>query len=322
MLRFLLLLAHCVCQLPSVASAQWRQSQTPPSPPARIIPAITEDPVTGRLVLFGGDRMRSTPIGDTWEWDGTRWFRADSTGPGARYGHSMAPFPGLGGILLFGGYNKRDTLHNDLWLRRASSWTRLEPAGPVPAPRRSAAVAFDPVRNRLVVNGGFGGMPRATPSQDNHFLTDTWEFDGRAWSKVADSGPEGRYGASMAYDPEWRVMVLFGGNDHSNNIYGDTWTWDGRAWNRISTSGPPPRGGGLFYWDPARRSLLMIGGFAGRETFTDTWAWNGATWTRLDVPAVPSLVFPMLAWHSATRSPVLVGQAAGGDSVVQTWTRP
>jgi len=284
-------------------------------PPARIIPALTFDGTRGVTVLFGGDRMRSTPIGDTWEWDGARWRSFEGEAPRARYGQVMAHDTERGLTILFGGYDKADTLFGDTWAWNGTTWRLLASDGP--EPRRNGGFAYDPDRKRIVLHGGYAGRPR----RDDRFVTDTWEWDGVRWTRAATSGPEPRYGQAMIYDAARRRMLLFGGNDHSGHIYGDTWTWDGRAWTKISESGPPPRGGAQLAWDAGTRSVLLFGGFARDTTYDDVWRWDGARWAKVEGAAVPALIFPMMAHDTRRDRLVLVGQRVPGQASVETWER-
>jgi len=308
-----------VLQVTAAAPIRWTRVDGE-GPPARIISALAPDPSSGHLLLFGGDRFRSAPIGDTWEFDGVHWRQVDSTGPVPRYGHGAVGAAAWGGVVIFGGYNKRDTLHADLWVRRPGGWDRLtpEPGGSAPAPRRSPGAAFDIDRERLVINNGFGGLGR---DQAHVFHADTWEFDGRRWSLAARDGPEPRYGNAMIYDPVRKVVLLFGGNDHADHIYGDTWTWDGKRWSRLDVTGPSRRGGAQLVWDPDGLRVILFGGFARDSVYTDVWGWNGREWSRLPSEGGPELIFPVMSYHAASRRLVLVGQRQGGAEV-ETWVAP
>src|SRR5215475_8179409 len=91
-------------------------------PPTRIITALAYDSSRRTIVMFGGDRMKSTPVGDTWEWDGAQWVQRDSSGPSPRYGHVASWSPANGGVLLFGGFDKSVTMFADSWLWKDRAW--------------------------------------------------------------------------------------------------------------------------------------------------------------------------------------------------------
>jgi hypothetical protein len=100
------------------------------------------------------------------------------------------------------------------------SWYQLSPASS-PAPRDSAAVAFDSGTGQLLL---FGGR-----SQTDNFA-DTWTWDGINWDQLSPStSPSARNYAAMAYDQSTGQMVLFGGSSTTGPL-GDTWLWTGTTW--------------------------------------------------------------------------------------------
>src|SRR5215467_7602996 len=57
------------------------------------------------------------------------------------------------------------------------NWMQLSTSN-APSGRASAAMAYDPVSNKIVLFGGFGL---------SGYLNDTWTFDGTTWTKVQTS---------------------------------------------------------------------------------------------------------------------------------------
>jgi hypothetical protein len=78
-------------------------------------------------------------------------------------------------------------------------------------------MTYDSVRQRVVLFGGLGG--------GSSRLNDTWEWDGQAWTQVADTGPAPRSGYAMTYDSRRQRVVLFGGL--AGTALNDTWEWKG-----------------------------------------------------------------------------------------------
>ncbi len=126
--------------------------------------------------------------------------------------------------------------------------------------RSGHGLAYDTVRDRVVLFGGLGGGGTITA-----FLNDTWEWDGSQWSPVADTGPPPRSNLGMVFDGT--RALLFGGGG-SKSFFGDTWSWDGKHWTEIQDIGPGPRApAGMVYDSDRNRSVLFGGGaFLG-----DTW---------------------------------------------------
>ena len=138
--------------------------------------------------------------------------------------------------------------------------------GETPPATKEAAVAWDPLRERLVL---FGGSDSGQ----------TWLYDGAGWTMAATEGPGVRSGASMTWDPGRRAMVLFGGFRPTTpetpvDYLADTWLWDGAAWRQLPEAGargPAPRAGAVMTWDAALRGSLLYGGSDFDERFRDLW---------------------------------------------------
>jgi hypothetical protein len=72
-----------------------------------------------------------------------------------------------------------------------------------------------------VLHGGGAGDPAKR---------ETWTFDGRAWSRVTDTGPPRRY-ARMMFDARTKAMLLYGGFDREPS--NELWRFSGGAWNIV-----------------------------------------------------------------------------------------
>jgi hypothetical protein len=54
----------------------WRRAEATAAPPVRSEGYLAYDERRGVIVLFGGEGVEAVPtLGDTWEWNGTRWTR-------------------------------------------------------------------------------------------------------------------------------------------------------------------------------------------------------------------------------------------------------
>lgn len=143
----------------------WRQAANGPAPPPRRFAAMAYDPIRDRIVLFGGDGGGSqplNPLGDTWEWDGSRWTgRSPPGAPTPRYGHSMAFDPDLGRVVLAGGFVRQrgGTVVGDdeVWSWDGSAW-RME--------ARRLTASGD-VRERLLQHPTRRGLLAVRFVQDN-----------------------------------------------------------------------------------------------------------------------------------------------------------
>ena len=156
------------------------------------------------------------------------------------------------------------------------SWTQTPTSGG-PAAVSVHAAAYDLMRLRLVVFGGFNGIYQP--------LAETWEFDGRDWHAIATAtAPPPRASHAMAYDYARGKVVMFAG---TTSIFGtgpmqDTWEYDGSTWTQCTPQhSPSPRYDHAMSFDLATGQVVMFGGRSGLSwTIGDTWLWNGVDWVQ------------------------------------------
>jgi len=121
-------------------------------------------------------------------------------------------------MVIFGGSTSDAYfgVHNDVWelsLREETpTWNKLEPLGTLPVARRTLTSVYDPLRNRMVVFGGWDANGNETTS----FLNDTWALSlsqPPLWTQLAPTGgpPTGRDAMAAVYDPLGDRLVVFGG---------------------------------------------------------------------------------------------------------------
>ena len=118
---FLILICCCAVTIfRSTATAApdsvgWVQLSPANSPPARSYATMTYDPVSGKVIMFGGDDG-TTYLNDTWTFDGITWAQvATLPSPPARTNAQIAYDAVTQKVVLFGGFNGRNYL-GDTWL--------------------------------------------------------------------------------------------------------------------------------------------------------------------------------------------------------------
>jgi hypothetical protein len=163
-------------------------------------------------------------------------------------------------------------------------------------------MAYDAARDRVVLFGGTTGRVGQVP-----MLADTWEWDGRRWSKMDARGPEPRAYAAMGFDPARGVVVLNGGRSGRNDSLGDTWEYDGTAWTRVAEKGPVARDHHSLAYDPATRALLTFGGWDGTSTHDDLWRWDGRQWLLLSTGGPPARSAYGMVWDDDRGTLLLYG---------------
>lgn len=131
----------------------WRAGASGATPAARFGHAMTTDPVSGGVLMFGG-----TGAGhDTWLFAFGSWVNASpSVDPGARHRHAMTTDPARGRVVLHGGTDGAVFARTDTWEWDGVAWVQRHPTA-VPPAVLDPVLAFDPVRRRCLRFGGFDG---------------------------------------------------------------------------------------------------------------------------------------------------------------------
>ena len=195
-----------------------------------------------------------------------------------------------------------------------ATWSQLRPSRS-PAPRGSAAIAFDGKNGQLVLFGGRSG---------ERVFNDTWTWDGGTWTEQhSAAAPPPRERAGFAADPSGR-LILFGGygpGSGANAQLGDTWSWDGHAWTEQHPTQSPPAGGDVRMFSVGSRGVLLYGGvnWSTHELSASTWLWNGHDWTSVRTERHPPTGFGAAA---VDRDGSILYQAGGSPAeptVNETW---
>lgn len=203
----------------------------------------------------------------------------------------------------------------------ATTWTfdtewRAHTTTTAPAARGDAAMVWDSVRQRAVLYGGY-------VSGSSSAQSDTWEWDGAAWSQrtpTANAGTTRQHG--MAFDAARGKTVLFGGS-RSSTLSNQTWTFDGTTWTRSNPfTAPSARSFPAMTWDSARQRVVLFGGANGTTAYNDLWEWDGLGWTeRTIIGTVPpvrrraALVYD----QARARLVLLGGETASGTRLNDAW---
>src|SRR5258705_1598825 len=237
---------------------------------------------------------------------------------GVRNAHALAYDTGRRRVVLFGGADASKVC-SDTWEWDGNRWIQVGVTGP--GPRTFAAMAYDSLRRRVVLFGGnrvlFGRSP-----EENIYLDDTWEWDGRRWMEIKVPGPPPRAEAVMTFDKERGRSVLFGGHSRSEkwrNWLGDTWEWDGRKWVPMSVSGPSPRNGAAAVYDSRRRKIVLVGGSTQAGVARETWEWDGRLWMENSSAVTEGRFNCVMAYDEARARVIRFGGRYGGKPFGDTW---
>lgn len=318
------------------------------------------DPVTRKLVLFGGYYYEPRTyyrgfLGDTWEFDGNAWTKVvaaqdqwcPSRAANKAWMATTPVFLGAWQVMNVGG--------------EGAYYTSV-----ISCDQNSGDAQQDP----------WGGNARPT---GNDTWSDSWRWDGTkrqnnqcptsgnttmCWYPVDQGAPGRRSSVSVAYDHERGKAVLFGGicthcGDATKNLgIADTWVFDAQVsadpcGASCGESFAPPGGGGEWekqteipllpggLWgpavaeDPVRGQTVLFGGCTGGNrcegASNQTWVWDGTVWERkITTGQPPARYGARLAWDEVSDVLLLFGGAAAPHETLlsdtwqwdgSTWTR-
>lgn len=249
---------------------RWTLARPRASPPGRFDAAAAYDPVTRRVMVYGGRLGPGQVVCDTWAWTGSTWIELDR-------GNSQLP-PGEGAQMGWDASHEemilvaRGDTGLETWAWR-SGWV-LQSQGSV-AGDWPAGMIVDPAsRSLLLVT--WSGTPLSSAA--------TWRWDGAAWRPLSGPTMVPLIG-SIAVDPVEGHPVLLAGAGASQTEE-ELWSWDGAGWTPVPGSTLPSVDASEIVTDVGRARLLLFGSVTPstqqRTEALHTWAWAGSAWQRLD----------------------------------------
>lgn len=161
-------------------TGRWTRVSTIGMPHARWGSALIYDPVTGKIILFGGlfgSYDGKHRLNDTWAYDPAKktWTNLKPTGavPPARAYAAAAYDHSAGKLVLFGGFAGPLGLLDDTWTYDPATrrWTALGRSQHQPSRRDFSSMAYDPAAGQVVLFGGQTGISGNVNATD---LNDTW----------------------------------------------------------------------------------------------------------------------------------------------------
>lgn len=188
-------------------------------------------------------------------------------------------------------------------LSKSATW-------PSPSSRFSTAMAFDASRSVTVLFGG---------QTSSGTLSETWEWDGVPWKKLATAEPTSRSGHAMAYEAARSVTMLFGGSTAAG-LNGETWLWNGATWTQRAAVGPSARLYHAMAYDGARGVTVLFGGRTSSGGYSgETWEWNGTSWVQRATIGPSPRSGHSMAYDPIRRVTVLFGGSTPQGQSGETW---
>jgi N-acetylneuraminic acid mutarotase len=107
----------------------WEQLTPATNLPGRAFFASAFDPVSDKIVVFGGTDASGQQLDETWTYDGNTWTQVATNGsPGPRAAAAMAYDRKTQQLVMFGGF-VGFTILNDTWVfdGASSTWKQASP---------------------------------------------------------------------------------------------------------------------------------------------------------------------------------------------------
>ena len=283
--------------------SKWHNLNPSVAPSLRSAAAAAYNAKSREVLLFGGSGLTNLQ-GDTWAWDGTQWQPLNDVPAPTRRSHTaLVDDVGRKVAILFGGIANGIVL-SDTWVWNSEiGWRQALPATN-PPPRFGHAMAYDPIRDEVVLFGGYNQQSR----------NDTWVWNGETWTQREPSvSPPPRWGHTMTFDAAQGRILLFGGAVQTGGFYQDTWAWDGANWIELHPqTSPPPRRNHATAYDSVRSRIVLFGGYGfdgtQRVYYNDTWEWDGTNWQQRSSLLTPrGRTDHALLYDAMTQQTMLIG---------------
>jgi len=293
------------------------------------------------MVVFGGHDGNSLQ-NDVWtlSLSGTpEWTRLTPSGtPPYPRAHQAAIYdPVRDRMVVFGGDDDSNTLYGDVWtlsLSGSPAWTQLYAGPSAPEGHIGATAIYDPVRDRMVVFGGWTRWGAGSYSSDVYAFSLSGNPTWTVLNPPAGTRPSTRAYHSAIYDPVRDRMVVFGG--YGSESYNGMWTLSfsgSPAWTQLASSGTPPAASYRHsaIYDPVRDRMVV---FAGDNygTYPDDVSVlslsDGTAWSHLaPTGSPPTGRYHHAAIHDPLRDRMVVfgGQeavSASNEVWALTWSSP
>jgi hypothetical protein len=118
---------------------------------------------------------------------------------------------------------------------------------------------------------------------DQSSVEQIWSWDGTVWQLIDDDGPPATVVTGVAFDPERRAVVRYGGLPmDSNDCVPEIWEWRQGAWAQLEADPATACDHMFLVHDTTRdRTLLFGGGDDADNLIEETWAFDGTRWQLL-----------------------------------------
>jgi hypothetical protein len=255
------------------ATNTWTPVEGEIAPSERAAHQLAFDPVSAKVVLFGGTAPAQLTLGDTWRFDVTtsKWSElAVVESPPARAGHALVYDPAAGALTVVGGLDYAGSgrftrQQADVWQLDVSSrdarWVERSVA--VAPARLAATAAYDAARGVLVSRTDELWSQELESSSN----VAAWEFGSiaRTWTRVP-TGTSPGISSALVYDSR-RARVLAVESAGNLVMNGPSTVkiaeWTGKSWQSdcsLSGTNVGAMDFAAVAYDETRGNVLLYGG--------------------------------------------------------------
>jgi PKD repeat protein len=179
------------------------------------------------------------------------------------------------------------------------TWDNLTTSVGAAPPAGLPVMTWDPADGYVLLYVGF------TVHGD---FANTWTYANGTWTNITASttgAPPVLLAPSIAYDPSTSQVILFGGENRTDQLRNFTWAYHAGAWvNLTSTAGAPPsaRLVATMTTDSTDGEVVLVGGQNASGAFLrDTWTFKHGTWA--NVTSAQSFALRPMAYPTLTDYP-------------------
>jgi N-acetylneuraminic acid mutarotase len=306
------------------------------------------DSVNDRVILYGGFSILTDFDSfefDTWSYDVNKnqWTKLITEGkPYSCISNSLAYDSESEVIITYGGIRRDHVGSNQTWIFKCKEkkWIKINQST-CPDFRHDHKLVYDSESDVVVLYGGRSHQDH-NPYGILMNYNDTWvyNFNTNTWVNMTTaSTPKGRYIHAMTYDSESDKVIVFGGADHSDELFvtedrpylAETWAYDfnSNTWENLTTSeGPEARIEASLVYDSESDKCILFGGWHHMyesKYGDETWAfdYNTNTWEQMDLSkTAPFRYQPRLAYDSESDKVIMFGgtpETSIFDVTDETW---
>jgi hypothetical protein len=240
--------------------SEWLE-QHPVHPLPTDLRALSYDPARQRAVALGYDNR-------IWEWDGSDWSEGPAF-PMVDEAAAVRMAYDEGRKCLVAVSSKKEGTRTFEY--KEAEWQERTSAH-VPPGFAVALIAYDSLRNRVILHGGDGDAFEGVASSE----VSTWQWNGVDWEPIISAERPARQCFGLLEEGVRRGVSLLCGRSHVL----ERWRLGPTGWSAVMLPiGPQGLSKAAMAYDERRKRVVLFGGDSLQSADEDrTWELEGATW--------------------------------------------